>query len=101
MKHLIGQSKATEMILTGDSLSAQDGKTLGLVSEVYPHKDLMPQAIQLASRIASKSQCAVRAAFQVIQKGSELKLREELLLEATLFGELCESEENKKGWRPF
>jgi len=98
---LIGQSKATEMVLTGDSLSAQDGKTFGLVSEVFPHKDLMPQAIGLASRIASKGQRAVRAALQAIQRGSELRLREGLLLEATLFGELCESDDKQEGLAAF
>lgn len=98
---LIGQSKATEMILTGDSLSAQEGKTFGLVSEVFPQKDLMPQAIGLASRIASKSQSAVRAALQAIQRGSELRLREGLLLEAIVFGELCESEDKQEGLAAF
>ncbi|HNP31526.1 MAG TPA: enoyl-CoA hydratase-related protein, partial [Nitrospirales bacterium] len=32
LSRIIGQSKATEMILTGDSLSAEDGKTCGLIS---------------------------------------------------------------------
>ena len=98
---LIGQSKATEMILTGDSLSAEDGKTCGLISEVFSDKDLMPQAIGLASRIASKSQSAVRAALQAIQSGSDLKLREGLLVEATLFGKLCESEDKQEGLAAF
>lgn len=98
---LLGQSKATEMILTGDSLSAEDGKTCGLISEVFSDKDLMPQAIGLAGRIASKSQSAVRAALQAIQRGSELKLREGLLVEATLFGELCESEDKQEGLAAF
>ena len=98
---LIGQSKATEMILTGDPLSAVDGKTCGLISEVFSDKDLMSQAIGLAGRIASKSQRAVRAALQAIQSGSDLNLREGLLLEATLFGKLCESEDKQEGLAAF
>ena len=98
---LIGQSKATEMILTGDPLSAVDGKTCGLISEVFSDKDLMSQAIGLAGRIASKSQRAVRAALQAIQSGSDLKLREGLLVEATLFGKLCESEDKQEGLAAF
>lgn len=61
----------------------------------------MPQAIGLARRIASKSQSAVRAALQAIQRGSELRLRQGLLLEATLFGELCESEDKQEGLAAF
>ena len=98
---VIGQSKATELILTGDSISAQEAMPLGLVSRVYPPDDLMPQAIALARRIASKGQLAVRAALKAIQQGSELGVRDGLLLEATLFGALFESEDKQEGLAAF
>lgn len=98
---IIGQSNATELILTGDSISAQVGKTLGLVSQVYPPDDLMRQAMGLARRIASKGQLAVRNALKAIQQGSELGLHEGLMVEATLFGELCESEDKQEGLAAF
>lgn len=98
---VIGQSKATELILTGDSLSAEDAMTLGLVSRVYPAADLLHQAVALARRIASKGQMAVRAALKAIQQGSELGMRDGLLLEANLFGELCESEDKQEGMTAF
>jgi len=98
---LIGQSKATELILTGDSISAQEGRTLGLVSQVFPPDDLMRQAMGLARRIASKGQLAVRSALKAIQQGSELGLREGLQLEATLFGALCESADKQEGLAAF
>jgi enoyl-CoA hydratase/carnithine racemase len=98
---IIGQSKATELILTGDSISAQEGRSLGLVSQVFPPDELMRQATGLARRIASKGQLAVRAALKAIRQGSELGLREGLQLEATLFGTLCESEDKQEGLRAF
>jgi len=98
---IIGQSKATELILTGDSISAQEAMTLGLVSHVYPADDLMHQAVELARRIASKGQMAVRAALKAIQQGAELGVRDGLLLEATLFGDLCESEDKQEGMAAF
>ncbi len=98
---IIGQSKATELILTGDSISAQEGRTLGLVSQVFSPDDLMRQATGLAQRIASKGQLAVRSALKTIQQGSELGLPEGLMLEATLFGELCESEDKQEGLAAF
>lgn len=98
---IIGQSKATELILTGDSISAQEGRSLGLVSQVFPPDELMRQATGLARRIASKGQMAVRAALKAIRQGSELGLREGLQLEATLFGTLCESEDKQEGLRAF
>jgi enoyl-CoA hydratase/carnithine racemase len=98
---MIGQSKATELILTGDSISAQEGRTLGLVSQVFPSDDFMRQATGLARRIASKGQLAVRSALKALQQGSGLGLHEGLLLEATLFGELCESEDKQEGLAAF
>lgn len=98
---LIGPSNATELILTGDSISAQVGMALGLVSQIFPPDDLMRQATGLARRIASKGQLAVRAALKATQQGSNLSLQEGLLLEATLFGELCNSEDKQEGLAAF
>lgn len=101
LARLIGRSKATELILTGDSISAQEAKALGLVSQVVPPEDLLRQSQGLARRIASKGQLAVRAALQAIQQGSELGLREGLALEARLFGGLCDTEDKKEGTTAF
>jgi enoyl-CoA hydratase len=98
---LIGKSKATDLILIGDSLSAQESKSFGLVSQVFPPHDFMRHATGLARRIASKGQLAVRAALKAIQTGTELGLREGLMLETRLFGELCESEDKQEGMAAF
>jgi len=101
LSRLIGRSKATELILTGDLISAQEAKTLGLLSQVVPPEDLLRQAQGLARKIASKGQLAVRSALRAIHQGSELGLREGLDLEARLFGELCDSEDKKEGTSAF
>ena len=101
LSRLIGRSKATELILTGDLISAQEAKSLGLLSQVVPPEDLLRQAQGLARKIASKGQLAVRSALRAIHDGGELGLREGLDLEARLFGELCDSEDKKEGTSAF
>lgn len=101
LPRLIGRSKATELILTGDAISAQEGRNLSLISQVFPPNDLMQQATELARRIASKGQLAIRSALTTIQQGSELELHEGLMLEATLFGNLCESADKREGMAAF
>ncbi|GJL54008.1 MAG: crotonase [Nitrospirales bacterium] len=101
LPRLIGSSKATELVLTGESISAEEARTLGLVSQVMPSGDLMRQAIGLARRIASKGQLAVQAALQAIRQGTEIGLREGLTLEANLFGALCESADKTEGLAAF
>lgn len=98
---LIGRSKATELILTGDLISAQEAKALGLLSQVVPPEDLLRQAQGLARKIAGKGQLAVRSALRAIHEGADLRLREGLDLEARLFGELCDSEDKKEGTSAF
>lgn len=98
---IIGRANATELILTGDSISAHEAKALGLVSKVIPPDDLIRQAMGLARRIAAKPQLAVRAALRAIQQSEELGLQEGLALEARLFGELCDSEDKKEGIAAF
>jgi enoyl-CoA hydratase/carnithine racemase len=101
LPRLIGRSKATELILTGDIISAHEARTLGLVSHVMPPDDLLRHAHGLARRIAAKGQVAVRAALQAIHQGEALGLHEGLSLEARLFGRLCETEDKKEGLAAF
>ncbi len=101
LPRLIGRSRATELILTGDTISAQEAKALGLVSQVIPPDDLLRQAQGLARKIASKGQAAVRAALRAIREGAELNVRQALALEARLFGSLCETEDRKEGLAAF
>lgn len=101
LPRIVGQSKALELILTGDPISAQEAKSLGLVSQVIPPEDLLRQAQSLARTITSKGQMAVRASLQAIRKGVELDLRDGLALEAHLFGGLCDTDDKKEGLAAF
>jgi len=101
LPRLIGRSKALELILTGDLLSASEAKALGLVSEVVSPEELVRRAQGLARKIASKSQVAVRAAVRAVREGAELKLEEALLHEAQLFADLCDSEDKREGVGAF
>lgn len=101
LTRLLGPSKALELILTGDAISASEAKGLGLVSQVISADDLQRQVQGLARRIASKGQLAVRAALRAVRDGLELGLRDGLAREAQLFGDLCDSEDKREGVAAF
>lgn len=101
LARIIGQSKAMELILTGEPISAQEAKAIGLVSEVVPPEDLLRQAQGLARTIASKGQMAVRASLRAIRQGVELNLHDGLALEARLFGALCDTADRREGLSAF
>lgn len=60
---LEGLSRAflSELLFTGDPVSAQRAREAGLVNEVVPDDEVMPAAIRMAERIARHSPTAVRA----------------------------------------
>jgi enoyl-CoA hydratase len=101
LSRLLGTSKALELILTGDPISALDAKALGLVAHVVPADDLLRQAQGIARKIATKGQAAVRAAMRAVREGADLPLAKALEHEATLFSQLCDSEDKREGVMAF
>lgn len=60
---------AMQMILTGDPVDAAEAHRLGLVNRVVPLQRLLPEAVDLAQRIAARGPLAVRAARASVLQG--------------------------------
>lgn len=58
--HLIGQSKAKELLFTGRVIGADEALQLGLVDKVYEPEALLPAAEDLAATIAKNSGATLR-----------------------------------------
>ncbi|MEM0986905.1 MAG: enoyl-CoA hydratase/isomerase family protein [Pseudomonadota bacterium] len=61
LAHLVGRERASELLFTGDMVSAEDALAMGLVSRLAAPGDLMPTAMALAERIAANPPKAVRS----------------------------------------
>lgn len=101
LARLVGPSKARELILTGDMITAQEALRIGLVDRVVPDGELLRQALGLAKKIASKSAVSVSRAQRAIREGMEKSLEEGLEHEVKLFGEIVESKDMREGVRAF
>ena len=68
LPRLVGTARALELFWTGDLLSAQEAREMGIVSHVYPDDELLGQALRFAGRIARQAPIAVsmikRAVYQ-------------------------------------
>lgn len=101
LARLVGKAKAIELILTGETITAQEAKAIGLVNRVVPDADLLRQAKGFAKKIASKGQVSVQAALRAVQEGGEKSLSEGLAFESELFGQLCDTEDMREGLSAF
>src|SRR5687768_9081590 len=58
LPHLIGQSRAMEMMLTGEAISAETGAQIGLIHRVCPPPDLADVTLQFIAALAAKPKTA-------------------------------------------
>lgn len=59
LAQLVGRETAAELLFTGDVIDAPTAQTIGLVSRVVPHEELLPVALELAHKIAARPPLAV------------------------------------------
>jgi enoyl-CoA hydratase len=98
---IVGPSKAAELILTGDPITAQEAYRLGLINKVVPMGDVLKEAKGLARKIAGKSAVAVGCAMKAIELGRHLPLAEAMEVEVEQWHVLVDSEDMKEGVRAF
>lgn len=91
--------RARELILTGEIVPASEMQ--GFVYKVVPLDKLLPTALDLAQRIASRGLIAIKLAKKAMKKAMYLPLDEGLKLEAKYFGESFETEDAKEGISAF
>lgn len=101
LTRLIGEGKAMEMILTGDSVDAQTALSLGLINMVFPAAELEAKTMELANRIAEKSPVALRLAKEAVKTAARSNLDEGLRREIDLFALCFSSEDKDEGVRAF
>jgi enoyl-CoA hydratase len=58
----VGHRKAKEMLFTGESISAQEGKELGMVNRVVKREDLESETLALAEKIAKQPSMGLKLA---------------------------------------
>ena len=101
LARVINSARALEMILTGDMISADEAFRIGLVNKVYPQAELLNKTLELAEKIASKGQQAIRFALKAVKATDNMSLSEGLSYEASLFALTCGTEDFKEGTSAF
>lgn len=101
LSRLVGIAKAKELIFTGDMIDAKEAEKIGLVNKVVTHEELMSTAIELAKKIASKGQIAVRYSKIAINRGIETDIETGMEIERNLFSLCFATDDQKEGMTAF
>jgi enoyl-CoA hydratase/carnithine racemase len=101
LPRFIPRAIASEMILTGKQIDAQEAYRVGLVNEVVPRDQLMPTAKKWAELICEAGPLQVRAAKEGLIRGYDLTLEESDKLVRELAASLRGTEDAKEGARAF
>ncbi|MGA2964699.1 MAG: enoyl-CoA hydratase-related protein [Terriglobales bacterium] len=101
LARLVGKGLAMQMVLAGETITAQEAHRIGLVNEVTAAAQLIPRAEAIAAKIVANAPLAVQYAMEAVNKGMEMTLAEGLFLEASLFGICCATEDKKEGTAAF
>jgi enoyl-CoA hydratase/carnithine racemase len=101
LPRVVGRSKATEMILTGDLITAQEAFRVGLVNKVVPANAVVREAMGLAKKLATMGALAMGAALEAIDKGSNMPMAEGLGVELESFTGLIGTDDAREGVTAF
>lgn len=85
LRELVGEAIAKEVLLAGRVLSAEEAKSLRLVSEIYEPEQLLGEAHALADRIDKQDPLAVRVTKAVFHTPSDAHPAVDQLAQAMLF----------------
>ena len=101
LARLVGKTKAMELILTGNPITASEALAIGLVNRIVPAPQLMNEVRAFAAELAAKPPIALRYAMEAVNNGLEMPFADACQLEAALFGMTTATDDMKEGTRAF
>lgn len=97
----MGYSRAVEVMLTGQSIEADQALRIGLVNKLAHPSTLLAETESLAEEIAKMAPLAVRACLRAVVEGFRSTFEEGMALEAELFAGLFGTNDMREGTRAF
>jgi len=101
LPRLVGKGRAMQMILSGQTISAQEAYRIGLVNEVVPNASVIARTEEILNQIIANAPLAVKFSLEAVNKGAETSLAEGLIIEASLFALCAGTEDKKEGTSAF
>ncbi|MFA7403165.1 MAG: enoyl-CoA hydratase-related protein [Pelobacteraceae bacterium] len=101
LSRLIGPNKANELVFSGRIISAAKALSWGIVNELFSPEELLPKALATAQEIAAKGPLGVSYAKDAIASGLNMTKEDGFRYEASLFGVLFATGDQREGMGAF
>ena len=93
----VGVAWAKQMVLTADTLKADEAQRIGLVNRVFEPDELIDAALETAAQIAGLGPVAVGIAKRVVQQAQDADIDVAHALEQSAFGLVFASSDRNEG----
>lgn len=97
----VGTARALEWTMSGQMITAEEAEKVGLVNRVYPQVDLIKAAIEYLGQVSLRAPLAVASIKQSIVNGEDMGGAAADQLEAQLFAQCFETQDQKEGTQAF
>lgn len=101
LPHLCGLKRASELVMLGDRISAEEAREYGIVNQVVPADALPTIVVEMAQRLADGPLGAHAAAKALLRGPLNAAFMAQLLAEKELFTARADSAEFAEGLRAF
>ena len=101
LPRLVGLGRATELLMTGDFISAEQALAIGLYQRVVPAERLLPEATAFAERLARGPGPALAATKQALDAEATMDLERALAHEAEVQAALMEHPNFREAYEAF
>ena len=93
----IGMSDAMLMLLTAETIDAQEALRIGLISRIVAAERLMEEALAIATKIAANAPLSVSAVKGLVRRGMNLPLADAINEERMTWGLLRDTKDRIEG----
>lgn len=101
LPRLIGPSRASELLLTGEAVDAEEAYRIGLIDHLYPIDEIDQRALDLAEKIAEKAPIATQVIKHAVRMSMNTPLDVGMEYENELVHITFSTEDKLEGERAF
>ena len=98
---LVGKGRALEILLSGNSISANEACSMGLVNKVFTQSELISASEKLAESIAENAPISIRSTIKLVNNRTNTIIQQGLLKEQDEFADLFTTDDTAEGLAAF